>query len=134
MLREQFIDGEGFATLLHEIAHQAHRLMELLAEGVDVCASISLSYEQAVKTNAFCDSYAMQNEREYFAQGKEAFDCLVRAHEDLITRYYKQPLGYEDKDATTRSWLARRDKTLFDIVEQVIACYEAEGDALVLER
>lgn len=127
--RRDLEDGSGYETLIHEMGHATHYHLE--AGDRELFNAIESSYTLAVSGGYCIDTYAETNEYEYFAQGREAYSCLVRDHASLIRRYFKQRYGYEDLNATTRSWLKRKDPTLFSLVEQALLFLERQSDELI---
>lgn len=91
-----------FNTLAHELAHQVH--ISTLSRSQK--RAIRGLYQRALKEKRCLDYYAATNDREYFAQGYEAF----------ISRYKRTGLGLTSRH--TREELRRRDPELYDFLKK----------------
>jgi Tfp pilus assembly protein PilF len=92
-----------YDTFAHEFAHQVHRYGLTNADKRE----IAKLYGKAMAEDRCLDYYAASNEREYFAQGYEAFVSLVKSPYTHTLRRH------------TRAELADRDPALFDLIRRV---------------
>ncbi|MHC5081451.1 MAG: hypothetical protein ACYTHN_20810 [Planctomycetota bacterium] len=93
----------AFNTLAHEFGHQVH-YFGLTGEEK---SEVSRLYKRAKKEKRCLDYYAAENEREYFAQGYEAFVST-----------FKRPMSSET-GKHTREDLQKKDPDLFRLIQRL---------------
>lgn len=91
--------------LIHEFAHAMHE-MGLVKVEPDFDARLRACYERAKKSGDWKGTYAMTNDREYWAEGVQSyFDC-------------NNPRDRQHPDAETREKLAAFDPPLFALIDE----------------
>lgn len=75
-------------------------------------------YKKAVQENKCLDNYAALNEREYFAQGYEAYKSVYKPHEVMHLNE-----DYYFGECHVRSTLKRKDPDLYNFIEYCIKKY-----------
>ncbi len=124
-----------YDTFAHEFAHQVHRY-GFSGEQKKVIAEL---YRRAVLTGRCLDYYAATNDREYLAQGYEAFISVAKSpfHHHL-RRHTRAEL--RDRDPGLYRFLMRVTKTpdpdpaLLPLAPEIISFYEWAGDPIELGR
>ncbi len=124
-----------YDTFAHEFAHQVH-IYGFSEEQKRVVAEL---YRRAVITESCLDYYAATNDREYLAQGYEAFISVAKSpfHHHL-RRHTRAEL--RARDPGLYRFLMRVTKTpdpdpsLAPLAAQIISFYEWSGDPVELGR
>ncbi len=98
--------------LAHEFAHQVHGFLP-----IDLKDEIHRLYLEAMKTGKPLDFYAALNEKEYFAQGVEAYVSGEKLADQKVTSGH------------TRRELQRRDSELFSFIQKLDARQGQNGPA-----
>jgi tetratricopeptide (TPR) repeat protein len=122
-------------TFAHEIMHQVHRFGLSGAER----RVVTLLYERAKATDRCLDYYAASNEKEYLAQGYEAFVSLVKSpYHYNLARHTRAEL--KARDPGLYRFLLRitgtrdPDPELKALAPMAIEFYEWAGDETALAR
>ncbi len=124
-----------YHTFAHELAHQVH----IYALGPERQARIRELYVRAKKENRCLDYYAASNDREYFAQGYEAFVSVVKSpFLPALRRHTRAEL--RERDPALFRFLAEitgtpdPDPGLEPLAPRILAFYEWSGDPVALSR
>ena len=94
-------------VIAHENGHTYHHLME-----DDYQTYILDLYKMALKGNRTLDYYAAANEREYIAQGFEAFTSIYKPHTVLLDNH---------PSTNTRYKLLAQDPLLYSFILKTIS-------------
>lgn len=124
-----------YDTFAHEFAHQVH-YYGFSAEQKKVVREL---YDRAMLTDRCLDNYAATNDREYLAQGYEAFISVAKSpYHHHLRRHTRAEL--RDRDPGLYRFLMRvtntpdPDPALAPLVTSILAFYEWAGDPIELDR
>jgi len=124
-----------YDTFAHEFAHQVHRFALTRVERME----IKKLYRTAMGADLCLDYYAASNEWEYFAQGYEAFVCIVKSpYRHSLRRHTRAEL--RDRDPALYGLLLRLtdtkdpDPTLAAVAPKVLAFYDWAADDIEASR
>jgi tetratricopeptide (TPR) repeat protein len=124
-----------YDTFAHELSHQVHQYGFSETEK----KMVTELFRRAVLFDRCLDYYAASNEREYLAQGYEAFVSLVKSpFSHHIRRHTRAEL--RERDPGLFRFLLRvtgtpdPDPTLRPLAAPILAFYEWSGDETALQR
>jgi pyruvoyl-dependent arginine decarboxylase (PvlArgDC) len=104
--------------LVHEVAHSIHRC----GIPTEYTEKITQAYDNARKNNIWdLSSYAMSNEKEYFAVGTTVFFNVHKQESQSggMNKCGKPEGQFCDSETEARNWLKSRDPQLFEILSYV---------------
>jgi tetratricopeptide (TPR) repeat protein len=130
-----FAGSLGYDTFAHELAHQVHIHGLSPKDG----GEIKRLYQKAMREDRALDYYAATNEREYFAQGYEAFLAIAKSpFRHSLRRHTRAEL--KDRDPGLYEFLLRLtgtkdpDRSLKKLAPKIMTFYEWSGDEIETKR
>lgn len=115
MSKSALKEKSKYNGLAHEFNHAFYYYC--ISDSKDV-TKLSALYKKALKQNKCLDDYAQLTEKEYFAQGYEAYSSVYKPHGSILDNK-----NFSDYRCHIRSTLKRIDPELYKFIEYCIKKY-----------